>query len=84
MIIDSQRNYELASKTINEYMEAENEDRKKIKKDIYKALKTIKKGKNYTCSFIFRDKEIFFFPMMPASQKEYEKSFKESEFYKSL
>lgn len=84
LIIDSQRNHELATKTIGEYIDAEKEDKKKLKKDVDKALKTIKKGKNYTCTFTFRDKEIFFFPMMPASQKEYEKSFKESEFYKSL
>ena len=84
LIIDSQRNHDLATKTIGEYIQAEKEDKKKLKNDIDKALKTIKKGKNYTYIFIFRDKEIFFFPMMPVSQKEYEKSFKESEFYKSL
>ena len=84
LIIDSQRNYELASKTINEYMEAENEDRNKLKNDIDKALKTIKEGKSYTYTFIFRNKEFFFFPMMPESQQEYEKYFKESKFYQSL
>jgi len=84
LIIDSQRNHELATKAIGEYIDAEKEDKNKLKKDVDKALKTIKKGENYTCVFTFRDKEIFFFPMMPASQKEYEKSFKESEFYKSL
>jgi tetratricopeptide (TPR) repeat protein len=84
LIIDSQRNEELATKTINEYINAEKEDKKKFKKDVDKALKTIKKGKNYTYSFTFRDKEIFFFPMMPFSQQDYEKSFKISEFYKSL
>lgn len=84
LMIDSQRNYDLASKTINEFFEAEKEDKKIVKKDIDKALKTIKKGNNYSQIFTFRKKEIFFFPMMPFSQKEYEKSFKESEFYKSL
>lgn len=84
LIIDSQRNHDFATKTIGKYIEAEKEDKKKLKKDIDKALKTIKKGKNHAYIFTFRDKEIFFFPMMPVSQKEYEKSFKESEFYKSL
>ena len=84
LIIDSQRNYDLASKTINEFFETEKEDRKIVKKDIDKALKTIKRGKNYSQIFTFRKKEIFFYPMMPFSQKEYEESFKELGFYKSL
>lgn len=84
LMIDSQRNYDLANKTINEFFEAEKENKKIVKKDLDKALKTIKKGKGYTQTFIFRNKETFFFPMMPSSQKEYEESFKESEFYKSL
>lgn len=84
LIIDSQRNHDFATKTIGEYIDAEKEDKKKLKKDVDKALKTIKKGKNYTCVFTFRNKEIFFFPMIPSTQKEYEESFKQSEFYKSL
>lgn len=84
LVIDSQQNYNLAAKTINEYMQEKNEDRNKLKTDIDKALKTIKEGKNNTYTFIFRNKEIFFFPMMPESQQEYEKSFKESSFYKEL
>ena len=84
LIIDSQRNHDLATKTIGEFIKAENEDTSKLKKDVDKALKTIKNGKNFTYVFTFRNKEIFFYPMIPFSQKEYEKSFKESGFYKSL
>lgn len=85
LIIESQ-NYEgVAAKDLKSYLLNEKEDTKRFKNDLEKAIKTIKTDKNggpYT--FLFRNKEVFFYPLIAKSSSEYQQQIKSSEFYKYL
>lgn len=69
---------------IETYFTEQNEDKKQFKKDLDKALKTLKKGEKYSYNFTFRENNIFFIPMLQATIKSFQEVFRESEFYKSL
>ncbi|WP_157505029.1 hypothetical protein [Flavobacterium tegetincola] len=71
-------------KEITAYFKEQNEDKKQFKKDLDKALKTIKEGKNYSYTFTFRGNDAFFIPMLQTLVKSYAEQFKENAFYKSL
>ncbi|MDR2948905.1 MAG: hypothetical protein LBV71_06830 [Prevotella sp.] len=84
LIVESQ-NYSHGDR-LSEYLEKDKADKKKLKTDIDKALKTIKKGKDGTYVIIFRGHEAIFFPFVMGStspQKLAEKM-KNSDFYKEL
>lgn len=84
LMIDSNNFQETATKKMNEYLEKE--DRKKFKKEVDEALKTIKiyDEEKYLYSFKFRNKEILFSPFIMNSVKETVDDFRRTEFYKSL
>lgn len=84
LMIDSNNFRETATKKMNEYLE--NKDRKKFKKEVDEALKTIKiyDEEKYLYSFKFRNKEILFSPFIMNSVKETVDDFRRTEFYKSL
>lgn len=84
LMIDSNNFQETATEKMNEYLE--NEDRKKFKKDVDEALKTIKiyNQEKYLYSFKFRNKEILFSPFIMNSVNETVEEFRTTEFYKSL
>ncbi|SHE44202.1 hypothetical protein [Pedobacter caeni] len=85
LIIDSQSNQELATKELKSYLSDEKENKKKFKSDLDRAMKTIKAGKNgYSRTFTFRNKEVFFYPMMAGSQAEYQQQMKNTEIYNYL
>lgn len=69
---------------INIYFKEQDEDRKQFKKDLDRALKTLKKGEKYSYTFKFRGNEAFFIPMLQATVKSFQEVFKDQEFYKSL
>ncbi|MDR7211457.1 tetratricopeptide repeat protein [Flavobacterium piscis] len=69
---------------INIYFKEENEDKKQFKKDLDKALKTLKKGEKYSYTFTFKGNEVFFIPILQATVKSFQEVFKSQEFYKSL
>jgi tetratricopeptide (TPR) repeat protein len=85
LMIDSQNKYNIAAKEIKLYMTESNEDANQFKKDIDKALNTIKTGQDtYSRTFTFRNKSVFFYPMLAESNMAYQTEFKASDFYKSL
>lgn len=85
LIIDSQNNETLATKDLESYLLIEKEDKKKFKDDMMTSLKTIKVGKDgHSRSLTFRNKEVFFYPMMADSLSAYEKHIKNSNIYKFL
>lgn len=69
---------------INLKFKEENEDKKQFKKDLDKALKTLKKDKQYSYTFTFRGNNVFFIPMLQESVKSFQENFKSQIFYKSL
>lgn len=71
-------------KDLNIYFKEQNEDKKEFKKDLDKALKSLKKGERYSYTFKFRDNEVFFIPILQATVKSFQDVFKDQEFYKSL
>lgn len=85
LIIDSQNNTDLATKNLKAYLLAEKEDHKKFRDDLDKAMKTIKAdSKNHSRTFVFRNKEVFFYPLINESSATYQQRIKDSEFYKYL
>ena len=81
LMFDSNFNTE---KEINDYFKEQNEDKKQFKKDLDKALKTIKKGEKYSYTFTFRGNEAFFIPMIQETPKSFQEYLVNSNFYKSL
>ena len=69
---------------INLYFKEQNENKKQFKKDLDKALQTLKKEQNYSYTFTFRGNEVFFIPMLQATVKSFQAVFKSGDFYKSL
>lgn len=84
LIVDSQ-NYSHGDR-LSEYIEADGADKKELKKDIDKALKTIKKGKDETYTITFRGHEAIFLPfvMEATSPQKLAENMKASDFYKAL
>lgn len=84
LIVDSQ-NYSQGNRLL-EYLENDKADMTKLKTDIDKALKTIKKGKDDTYIIIFRGHEAIFLPfvMESTSPQELAEEMKASDFYKAL
>ena len=84
LMISSNNFQETATKKMNEYLEKE--DRKKFKKEVDEALKTIQlfDKEKYLYTFTFRKKEILFDPFLMYSLKETLDAFRDSEFYKNL
>lgn len=81
-LINSQWNYSLGEKRIVEL--SENDDKKKLKKDIDKALKTFVSRSDYFLEFIFRGKKIVFWNALPLDKEYFSKNIMKTEFYKSL
>lgn len=73
-----------ATKLLNNYITSDNQDKKKLKEDIDKALNTITKGENYTYTFDFRRNKVFFMPMFSESIQIFQNDIKNTDFYKSL
>lgn len=69
---------------IDIYFNEQKEDKKQFKKDLDKALKTLKKGEKYSYTFKFRGNEAFFIPILRATVKSFQELFKDQEFHKSL
>lgn len=69
---------------IETYFREQNEDKKQFKKDLDKALKTLRQGEKYSYNFTFRENNIFFIPMLQATEKSFQEAFRDGEFYKSL
>lgn len=69
---------------IDTYFKEQNEDKKEFKKDLDKALKTLKKGEKYSYTFTFRGNNVFFIPMLQAEIKSFQEAFRNEDFYKSL
>ncbi|WP_073310789.1 tetratricopeptide repeat protein [Flavobacterium terrae] len=69
---------------IDIYFNEQKEDKKQFKKDLDKALKTLKKGDKYSYTLNFRGNEAFFIPILQATVKSFQEVFKNKEFYKSL
>lgn len=84
LIIDSNNNSKLAEKELNKYIENDKIDKIAFKIDIDEAIKSIKKGKNFSYNLTFREKKAFFFPMLPSSLKEYNDNMQNNKFYQSL
>lgn len=85
LIIDSQNNEALATKDLKSYLLHEKEDNRKFAADLDKAMKTIKPSENgYSFTLIFRNKEVFFYPLSAKSLKEYQQQIKNSEIYNYL
>lgn len=66
------------------YFKEQKEDKKQFKKDLNKALKTLKKGKNYRYNFIFRGNKVFFIPILQETVTSFQEVIKSNKFYKSL
>lgn len=81
-LINSQWNYALGEKGI--IAMAENDDKKKLKKDIDKALKTFVVRPDYFLEFTFRGKKILFWNALPLNKEYFSKNIMKTEFYKSL
>lgn len=85
LIIDSQRNEALATKDLKAYLLQEKEDLKQFKADLEKAMKTIKTDKkNHGCTLIFRNKTLFFYPLMAQTAATYQQQIKKTDFYAFL
>jgi len=84
LIVDSQ-NYSHGDK-LSEYLEADGADKKLLKKDIDKALKTIKKGIDETYIITFRGHEAIFLPFLmdSTSPQKLAAGMQDSDFYKDL
>ena len=83
LIIDSQSNEALATKDLKSYLLQEKEDNKRFKEDLDKSMKTVRAGKNGH-TLTFRNKEVFFYPLMAKSLEEYQQQIKNTEFYNYL
>ncbi|WP_106915206.1 hypothetical protein [Chryseobacterium aurantiacum] len=81
-LINSQWNYELGEKGI--IAMAENDDKKKLKRDIDKALKTFVARPDYFLEFTFRGKKILFWNALSLNKEYFSKNIMKTEFYKSL
>jgi len=80
LLFDSNIN---TKKDLDSYLTEQKENKKQFKKDLDKALKTLKEGQD-SYTFTFRGNEVFFVPMLQFSVKSFQDSFEKSEFYKSL
>lgn len=84
LIIDSDVFYQRAENQLINYIDTDFVDKLQLKKDIDKAVKSIKEEDENTYSLIFRQKKAFFIPLIPSTALQYSIEIQEKKFYKLL